>query len=133
ILQKIWRIVEYLMEKDIIRHKQDFMVEEKTQETFQNRLKKGEKKDSNLVRFDRKTKLIYIRFSKLHPEYQERHQRQRNKPGLDLQALQYYLQNSPNFLGSKRQKKFGSKNYSCYVFDVDQLPIEPDLSLKHYD
>ncbi len=135
-LSVFWRILEYLHSKGQadpksgIHHKEDLIVEEKVSETFQNELNSSERKDSRLVNFQERRVLIYIRFAKLHPEYQERHQRQRGKNGLDLGALQYYLRTSPAYLGQKRNKKFGDKNYSCYVFDLEQLPIELPLTVE---
>lgn len=123
-LSIFWRILEYLHDSKKLWHKDDLIVEERTSEKFMNELDKSKRKDTVEKTFDEKRTLLYIRFSKLHPEYQERHQRQRNKPGLDLQALQYYLKNSEAYLGQKRAKKFDQKTYSCFVFDLEMLPIE---------
>lgn len=133
-LNVFWRIVQYMAERrDLkqIRHYEDFIVEERTTESFQNELNKKERSDSRVVHFDRSARLLYIRFSKIHPDYQERHKIQRGKSGLDLNALQYYLKQSPAYLGQKRNKKFDrGKNYSCWVFDMDQLSIELPLSIE---
>lgn len=131
-----WRIIQYLHDKGMadpktgIHHNADIRVEEKVSESFQDEMNPKEKKDSNLVHFKEKKTLVYIRFAKIHPEYQERHQRQRGKNGLDLGALQYYLRGSSAFLGRKRAKKFGIKAYSCYVFDMDELPIELPMTVE---
>lgn len=135
-LSIFWRILEYLHSKGMadpkagIHHKEDILIEEKVSETFQDELNSKNRKDSIVKDFRERRILIYIRFPRLHPEYQERHQRQRGKNGLDLGALQYYLRTSPAYLGQKRNKKFGDKNYSCYVFDLEQLPIELPLTVE---
>lgn len=135
-LSIFWRIVEYLHQKGLadprsgIHHGSDILVQQKVEESYQNELNKKEKKDSVLKRYDATVDLVYIRFPTVHPEYQERHSRQRGKNGLDLGALQYYLRTSDAYQGMKRAKKFGDKSYSCYVFDLAQLPIELPLSVE---
>lgn len=135
-LSIFWRIVEYLHQKGIndpksgIHHKEDILVESRLSETFQNEANRKDRKDSLLINFEEEKTVIYIRFTKLHPEYQDRHQRQRNKPGLDLQALKYYLKNSDAYLGQKRSKKFGASAFSCFAFDMEKLGIEIPLSLE---
>ena len=135
-LSIFWRIIEYLHDIGLkdprqgIHHKLDILIQEQTSETFQNELNKKERKDTIKKTYDVQKKLMYIRFSKIHPLYQERHQRQRGKNGLDLGALQYYLRASPAYQGQKRSKKFGDKSYSCYVFDLDQLSVELPLTIE---
>ena len=128
-LSIFWRIVEYLHEKRMLIHKQDIIIEEKKSEKFKNELDKKKKGDSLLKNFEQPKTLLYMRFAKIHPEYQDRHQKQRNKPGLDLQALQYYLKSSPAYLGQKKAKKFDGKAYACYVFDLAELPVELPLTV----
>jgi DNA primase len=130
-LSVFWRIVEFLLSNREIEHFQDLVVESRSTETFNVEAERDKKRDTPVTKkFDTPAKLIYIRFAKVHGKYQERHQRQRNKNGLDLGALQYYLKNSPAYVGYKRAKKFGNNTYSCYVFDLEQLPIEIPFSIE---
>jgi DNA primase catalytic core len=135
-LSIFWRIVEYLHQKGLadprsgIHHNIDIVVQEKTDERYQNELNKKEKKDSIQKSYPEKAILVYIRFATLHPEYQERHSKQRGKNGLDLGALQYYLRTSSAYEGQKRAKKFGDKSYSCYVFNLAELPVELPLTIE---
>lgn len=134
-----WRIIEYLHDKGLndhksgIHHYQDIIIEQKSEEKYQNEANKKDRKDSRHVVYEENKTLVYIRFSRIHPEYQDRHQKQRGKAGLDLQALQYYLRSTPAYEGQKRIKKFGEKVYSCYVFDLSELPIELPLSIISKD
>jgi len=116
-----------LFESKMIFHYQDFVIEPKLSETFQVE-GASDRNATSSKRFDSEKSLLYLRFSKLHGLYQQRHQQQRNKPGLDIGALQYYLRQSDAFLGYKRAKKFGNNTYSCYVFDMAELPIEIPIS-----
>ncbi len=126
-LSIFWRIVQYLLESGRIEHRKDILVEDKVEESFINELEK-DRKESNYQRFKEKKKLVYIRFSRVHPEYQDRHQKQRSKNGLDIGALQYYLRGSEAYLGQKRSKRFGQSTFSCYVFDAAHLPIELQIT-----
>lgn len=129
-----WRMVQYMVEtpgNNQIRHFQDILVQERTNESLQNELNSKDRSDSIHKDFGSMTRLLYLRFSRIHPEYQQLHQRQRNKSGLDLGALQYYLQQSPAYVGKKRNKKFNPhRSYTCYVFRMDELPIDLPLSLE---
>lgn len=133
-LSIFWRTVQYLSETrgpSQIRHFEDILVEERHHESFQDEMDRKQRSDSITKEFVGGARLLYIRFSKIHPEYQERHQRQRGKAGLDLGALQYYLIQSNAYIGKKRNKKFSrGRNYSCYVFDLEKLGIELPLSLE---
>lgn len=125
-----WRIIQYLIDKPIpdVRHGYDIQVEERGEEKF---LDESSKKDTQLIKWDHDRKLLYLRFTTAHQMYLERHQRTRNKRGLDLEALQYYLRNSDAFLGRKKAKKFkNGKAYSAWVFDMDRLPLELPLSVE---
>ena len=131
-----WNIVAYLHQKGLvdprsgIHHNKDILVQAQTKESFQNEKNKKDKKDSVTKNYPVGTILVYVRLVSIHPEYQERHQRQRNKSGLDQNALIYYLSNSAAYEGRKRGKKFRGKAYSCYVFNLESLPIELPLSIE---
>ena len=128
-LSIFWRILEHLHDKHIIHDKKDILVPDRKTENYQNEMDRADRKDSLNKVYEPSKRLLYLRFANIHPEYQERHQRQRGKNGLDLQALQYYLKQHPAYEGQKRAKKFDvGKSYSCFVFDLDQLPIELPLT-----
>ncbi len=69
-------------------------------------------------------RLLYLYMARVHPLYLERHQRQRNVKGLDVEALKYYLKASPAWEGFKKAKKFQGAAKACLVFDVEKLPFE---------
>ncbi|MCB0479616.1 MAG: hypothetical protein KDC84_15720, partial [Crocinitomicaceae bacterium] len=123
-----WRIIQYLVDRFDLRHGTDIQVEEKSSEKFYSLTTNS---DSEVWTWEESKRLLYFRFTTAHQEYLERHQRTRGKRGLDLEAIKYYLQNSPAYLGRKKAKKFGpDKTYSCWVFDMDLLPLEIPLSLE---
>ena len=127
-LSIFWRIVEFLLATHEIAHYEDILIESgKNSENF---FESRSKKDVKQQIFQQPKTLLYLRFTKVHIMYQERHQRQRNVKGLDLKALQHYLKNSEAFVGYKRGKKFGDKTYSCWVFDMHYLPLEIGPSIE---
>lgn len=128
-LSIFWRIFDYLVQAGHALDGKDFCVEVQHSETYQDPTSK-QRKDSLLKNYEEPATLIYLSFSKVHPDYQERHQRQRGKNGLDLQALLYYLINSDAYEGKKRAKRVGDKVRAVYVFDAEKLPIQVDLSPK---
>lgn len=125
-----WRIVDYLIAKRLIRHNEDIIVEERSSEKFRSETSRKEKRDIMLQNFPEPKTLVYVRFTKVHPEYQQQHQQTRKKLGLDLGALQYYLRTSDAYIGNKHGKKFNGKSKSCYVFDAEKLPIELPLTIE---
>ena len=127
-LSIFWRIVEFLLATREIAHYEDILIESgKNSENF---FDSRSKKDVKQQVFQQPKTLLYLRFTKVHIMYQERHQRQRNVKGLDLKALQHYLKNSEAFVGYKRGKKFRDKTYSCWVFDMHYLPLEIAPSIE---
>ena len=66
-------------------------------------------------------KVIFIRFTKIHPLYLETIRRQSNRTGLDEGSIKHYLETSNAFLGYIRCKKMGRNASTAYAFDYDLL------------
>ena len=66
-------------------------------------------------------KVIFIRFTKIHPLYLETIRRQSNRTGLDEGSIKHYLETSNAFLGYIRCKKMGKHTNTAYAFDYDLL------------
>lgn len=115
-----WRMVEFFLANGDIEHDTDLLVEEVPDESFDLDWKgTKEQKDYRPAK-----RLLYLYMARVHPLYLERHQRQRNVKGLDMEALKYYLKASGSWEGFKRAKKFGHSVRQCLVFDADKLPFE---------
>lgn len=115
-----WRMVEFFLANGEIEHGIDLLVEEATDESYDLDWKGSkESKDYRPAK-----RLVYLYLARVHPLYLERHQRQRNVKGLDVEALKYYLKASGAWEGFKRAKKFGTSVRQCLVFDADKLPFE---------
>ena len=116
-----WRIIEFFLANGDIEHEVDLIVEEKTTEVYDLDWQ-GKQKD--MKHYSGGRRLLYLYLGRAHPMYLERHQRQRNAKGLDVEALKYYLKSSGAWEGTKRAKKFGHSTRPCLVFDCDNLPFE---------
>lgn len=116
-----WRIVEFFISNGEIEHVADLIVEVQADESFDLGWSGGNKEVKQYVGGKR---LVYVNFTRTHQFYMERHQRQRQAKGLDLEALKHYLKASPGFEGFKRSKKFGGVVKPCFVFDADKMPFE---------
>lgn len=116
-----WRMVEFFLANGEIEHDADIIVEEVADESFDLdwRGTTRETKDYRPAR-----RLVYLYLARVHPLYLERHQRQRNVKGLDVEALKYYLKASGAWEGFKRAKKFQSATKACLVFDAAKLPFD---------
>lgn len=115
-----WRMVEFFLANGDIEHGTDLIVEEVGDETYDLDWKGS--KEAKEYRPSRR--LLYLYLARVHPLYLERHQRQRNVKGLDVEALKYYLKASGAWEGFKRAKKFQGVAKACLVFDADKLPFE---------
>lgn len=116
-----WRIIEFFLANGDIEHEVDLIVEEKTTEVYDLDWQ-GKQKD--MRHYSGGRRLLYLYLGRSHPMYLERHQRQRNAKGLDVEALKYYLKSSGAWEGAKRAKKFGHSTRPCLVFNCDNLPFE---------
>ena len=125
-----WRIVEFLIANKELAHGSDIIVESANSETFDLDWKGKEKEVRNYKNINKR--LVYINFTKAHPLYLERHERQRKVKGLDLEALKYYLKSANGYQGMKRAKKFGTQTKWCMVFDALELPFEIEDSIVVY-
>ena len=123
-----WGIVDLLLTEQDIEHAEDIIVDMKTSEKVMDDNDRNERKDSKELIYESEKKLVYVNFSRIHPKYQEQHQKQKRNPGLDLEALKYYLRSSEAYVGQKHGKKFRGKSRQCYVFDANKVGIPLDLT-----
>lgn len=121
-----WQIFSYSVSKGLFLHRIDYLIEERAEEKIMDPNTR-DKKDSKEIRFNPTRKLLYVNFTKVHPEYLQVHQKTRGKNGLQLKALQHYLKNSNSFLGEKKSKWMGSTSKYVWVFDFEMTGVDiPD-------
>ena len=81
--------------------------------------------------FSQPKKLLFIRFSKIHPLYMEAHRKQTGISGVDITSLKHYISNHKAYMGRVHSERFASTSSRAYVFDYKLLQI--DLSDDNND
>jgi hypothetical protein len=119
-----WTIVASLVRKHNLSHDEDIIVEPKRYDKFRDETERSNRKETIEHKWEEDKVLLYINMTRVHGEYVETHRKTRNKPGLDIKALLYYLKGSEAYIGEKRAKKFNGRVRSCLVFDRDLIPAE---------
>lgn len=119
-----WRIFNYLVEMDLLKHEIDFIVSEHEELTLMQKGGKGTVKKVFLS----KKMVLFIRFEKSFPLYLEYHKRQMTKNGLPETSLKHYLRGYDSFLGEIKGKKFNGNTKYCWAFDMDEIGLNIPLS-----
>lgn len=127
-LSMFWEIIDYLIESGVLKHETDIIVETLSTVTIKIDGAKRSEKQTQVKHFTNPTTVIFIRFTKAHPEYLEHHRRKYNKQGLMKAALQYYLKISDAFIGNVKSKKFKGQAKACMVFKMEDMPIDLPLT-----
>ena len=120
-----WFLVQYLFESTpkLISEGLDFKIQ--TYPTIKSpsiSVRNNKEQDVDLS-FDEPTKLIFFRFSKIHPLYMEAHRKQYGKNGIDLVSMLHYIKHHKAYLGLASSVRFDKSVTSAYVFDYEKLKI----------
>lgn len=118
ILANYWKMMEYLYEQQYIQENKDFKIE--TTHTVKIRVSRDEIKDITL---DKPTKLLFIRFAKIHPLYLENHRKQHGENGQGETIIKNYMKAHKCFVGNAPAVSFEGKQTSAYVFDYEAIGI----------
>ncbi len=120
-----WFLVQFLFESTpkLISDGIDFKIQ--IYPTLKSKaLSVRDKKDKNVeVEFEEPTKLIFFRFSKIHPLYMEAHRKQYGKNGIDLVSMLHYIKHHKAYIGLTSSARFDKTVTSAFVFDYDKLGI----------
>ena len=112
-----WKTVAFMAANKQVKVDVDFQISEETSiSAYQN----GNNVKVILDKGNLK-KVIFIRFTKIHPLYLETFRRQYNKTGLDEGSIKHYLETSNAYLGYVRSKKMGKNTNTAYAFDYTLL------------
>jgi DNA primase len=127
-----WLTVQYMFESipAQIHDGADFKIQ-----TYAKALKVKNKKDrwENIDFYANPKKLIFFRFSKIHPLYMEAHRKQYGKNGVDLVSLIHYVKHHKAFIGVSQSTRFDTVNTSAYVFDYNMLNLALDSNQSTED
>ena len=123
-----WNVVHYYIAKYELRHNEDIIVQELR--SLKVRDPQGKERDTMDVSFEQDQKVLFLTLTKAFPFYKEQTRKEGRKNSLNKEAIKYYLQGSPAYIGEVRAKKFNGSAKRCMVFDLDRLNFDLELS-KH--
>ena len=123
-----WRTVEFLLDKGDVKSGVDFIIKDTLSLKFTD--KNG---DEQSKKFEPpNNKLLFIRFSTVHPLYLEKHRQQTGKNGVDLISILHYIKNHKSYVGTTNSVRFDTTSTSAYVFKYgpDELNVNLDRTIK---
>jgi DNA primase len=120
-IQVWWRIFTFALAETELSHEQDVIVEYTSRVSVRS---ETDKEKQVLHEWETPKKLIFIRFHKSFPKYQEMHKRQYSKSGLSIGSLQHYLRHSKAYIGETKAKRFKEGIRGAWVFDADVIGLE---------
>ncbi len=123
-----WRTVEFLLDKGDVKSGIDFLIKDIISLTFTD--KNGDEKTGKFE--PPNNKMLFIRFSTVHPLYLEKHRQQTGRNGVDLITILHYLKNHRSYIGNTNSVRFDTTSTSAYVFKYgkDELNVNLDRTLK---
>jgi hypothetical protein len=128
-----WMMIQFMYESkpSMITQGEDFKIQTYDKIlTVKNRRDQEERIDLT----EQPVKLIFFRFSKIHPLYMEAHRKQYGKNGVDMVSLIHYIKHHKAYIGHVQSWRFDKVNTSAFVFDYNKLnksglnleDLEPD-------
>ncbi|MCX6305497.1 MAG: hypothetical protein NT040_11065 [Bacteroidetes bacterium] len=118
-----WKMVEFLLDEGKIQNNVDFLIKSVPSLSVTN--KDG---DDEHKKFNPPEKCLFIRFSRVHPLYMEKHRQQTGKNGVDLVSILHYLKNHKSYVGNASAVRFDTSNTSAFVFKYG--PNELNINLE---
>lgn len=117
-ISDFWDMVEFLLERSMIREGYDFIVQDCDKVTVTHDNKQN---DDKIYTPDKK--VLFLRLNTVHKLYMQETRRTSNKNGLNEATLKLYMKEQESFIGWVKQKRFKKGNTSCYAFDYEALGI----------
>ena len=118
-----WQTVEFLLDEDRIKNNIDFKISTVTSVKI-----KGTNDEIITKTFADPVKLLFIRLSKIHPLYMEKHRQQTGRNGIDMVSIIHYMKGNKSYVGHSDQVRFDNSNSSAFVFKFG--PGELDVNLE---
>lgn len=124
-LMSYWKMIDFMAAQHQIQEGEDYVL--KTAYSIIVRSGRNEKETLN---FNSGKKILYLRFTKIHPLYMEAHRKQFGQNGVPDQSIKAYMKSSKAFLGIVPSVSFNGSNTSGYAFDYDLLNINLKEALE---
>jgi hypothetical protein len=123
-LSTFWNCMEFMLDNKQIEFGIDFDI--KTEYSITCKNTQGDKipisfKDANENNVPEK--IIFIRFSKIHPLYLEAHRKQYGVNGVDLVSLLHYVKHHKAYIGYVDSHRFSNSVSSAFAFRYNMLNL----------
>ncbi len=118
-----WSMVEFMFETNQIKAGEDFVIS-----TYQGKLsiKNKEGREDSRV-FNEPKKLLFIRFTKIHPLYLEEFRKQSGRTGVDKVTLLHYFRTHKAFVGQVDSWRFDNQVTSAFVFEYGPKGLDINI------
>ena len=128
-LSQFWMMIEFLFRDKKInwdqsrdKGKQQVEIDFKI-ETRQEIKIMANRKEEVVTVLDKPMRLLFIRFTKVHPMYMEMHRKQHGHNGMAMSSLKTYIHGHKAFIGLTRSTVFDDGISSAYVFKYDEIGV----------
>lgn len=118
-LSTFWKLFSGLVDENELT-KNDYDIQEKWDETTVN--KKNGEKVLETIKFNNRTRVLYINLDRVYQKYMEAHRRVFGEPGLGFQTIMDYSHHHASYIGLKSSHYFNNtKRTSAHMFDYGIL------------
>ncbi len=120
-LRSFWKIMEFLLMEYKIRIGEDFKIQQV------NSINLKVDRSTEIKNFKQPKKLLFVRFSRIHPLYMEAHRKQHGENGVAETSIKSYMSSNKAFVGLCPATQFEGAKTSAYVFDYEMLGINLEI------
>ena len=132
-LSQFWMMIEFLFRDKRINWQNNNYAETDFKIEGLNDVKiLMDRTKETLKQFDTPKRLLFMRFTRLHPLYMEMHRKQHGHNGIAMSSLKTYIHGHKAFVGLSKATQFDDGNSSAYVFDYDMLGIGLEYGKKEH-
>ena len=127
-LRSFLKMIEFLYAEKAIKYGIDFKIETESYVTI-----KDGRKEKEAHGFEKPTKVLYLRLTRIFPKYMEAHRKQMGENGVGEGSLKSYMKSNKAFIGNCPATAFEDTKTSAYCFDYDKLNINLEGLLPETD
>lgn len=124
-LSEFWKVIESLIDQDILEHGFDFDIKLGVLEL---KVLDGST-DTKTISFGEPTDIIHLRFGAIHSYYEKEFRSRTGGKATNEETLKLYLQEQKYYVGNKKSHKFHSVrskksvNTSCIVLNLSKMDV----------
>ena len=117
-LSSYFKMIEYMSSVNMISVNNDYVVE--TVDSV--RIRHGKNK-SEVKTFNKPTRVLFLRMTRIHPEYLKLNRQQTGENGVSESSIMSYIRSSKTFIGNIAVQAFGEMKTSAYAFYYDDMEL----------